>query len=106
MTRKSPSRRQRDLAPIHPHAAAVDIGARIHVAAVSPRCDPEPVRTFGTFTGELQRLADWFEQCRVTMVALESTGVYWPALRDPHPTRLRGGGGQCPRGQAGAGPQD
>jgi hypothetical protein len=35
------------------------------VAAVSPRCDPEPVRTFGTFTGDLQRLADWVEQCRI-----------------------------------------
>jgi len=80
MTRQSPSRRQRDLAPIHPHAAAVDIGARMHVAAVSPRSDPEPVRTFGTFTGDLQRLADWFEQCRVTTVALESTGVYWIPL--------------------------
>jgi transposase len=80
MTRQSPSRRQRDLAPIHPHAAAVDIGARMHVAAVSPRSDPELVRTFGTFTGDLQRLADWFEQCRVTTVALESTGVYWIPL--------------------------
>jgi len=80
MTRKSPSRLQRDLAPVHPHAAAVDIGARMHVAAVSPRCDSEPVRTFGTFTGDLQRLADWFEQCRVATVALESTGVYWIPL--------------------------
>ena len=26
----------------------------MHVAAVSPRCDPDPVRTFGTFTGDLQ----------------------------------------------------
>jgi transposase len=80
MTRKSPSRLARDLAPVHPHAAAVDIGARMHVAAVPPRCDPEPVRTFGTFTGDLQRLADWFEQCGVTTVALESTGVYWIPL--------------------------
>ncbi|WP_404294811.1 IS110 family transposase (plasmid) [Microvirga sp. RSM25] len=80
MTRKSPSRLQRELAPIHPHAAAVDIGARMHVAAVLLRCDPEPVRTFGTFTGDLQRLADWFEQCRVATVALESTGVSWIPL--------------------------
>jgi transposase len=52
----------------------------MQVAAVSSRCDPEPVRTFGTFTGDLQRLADWFEQCRVTTVALGSTGVYWIPL--------------------------
>jgi transposase len=35
------------------------------------------VRTFGTFTGDLQRLADWFERCGVRTVAMESTGVYW-----------------------------
>src|SRR4051794_11433575 len=80
MKRKTPSRRKRDFAPVHPHAAAVDIGATLHVAAVSPRCDPEPVRTFGTFTGDLHRLADWFEQCGVKTVAIESTGVYWIAL--------------------------
>src|SRR4051812_15863660 len=45
-----------------------------------PQCDPEPVRTFGTFTGDLHRLADWFEQCGVKRVAIESTGVYWIAL--------------------------
>src|SRR4051794_4276980 len=73
MPRKPPPRLQRDLAPVHPHAAAVDIGARMHVAAVSPGCDSEPVRTFGTFPGDLQRLADWFEQCRVATGALEST---------------------------------
>jgi hypothetical protein len=39
--------------------------------------DPEPVRSFGTFTGDLDRLADWFEQCGVRTVAMESTGVYW-----------------------------
>jgi hypothetical protein len=50
------SNRQRDLSP--PDAAAIDIGATMHVAAVSPYRDPEPVRTFGTVTGELHRLAD------------------------------------------------
>ncbi|MPR13570.1 hypothetical protein [Microvirga tunisiensis] len=80
MPRTSPSRLARDLTPVHSHAAAVDIGATMHVAAVSPRCDPEPVRTFGTFTGDLQRLADWFEPCRVATVALEATGVSWIPL--------------------------
>src|ERR1700751_4453844 len=55
-----------------------NIGSRMHVAAVSPDRDPsEPVRTFGTFTGDLQRLADWFERCGVRTIAMESTGVYW-----------------------------
>jgi transposase len=63
--------------PTHPDAAAIDIGARMHVAAVPPDRDGEPVRTFGTCTGDLQRLADWFERCGVRTVAMESTGVYW-----------------------------
>ncbi len=70
-------RRKRDISPTHPHAAAIDIGATLHVAAVGPDQDPEPVRSFGTFTGDLHRLADWFEQCGVRTVAMESTGVYW-----------------------------
>src|SRR4051794_7704286 len=71
------SNRRRDLSPVHPDAAAIDIGATMHVAAVSPDRDPEPVRTFGTVTGELHRLADWFETCRIRTIAMESTGVYW-----------------------------
>ena len=34
-------------------------------------------RSFGTFTRDLLRLADWLAECGVTHVALESTGVYW-----------------------------
>jgi hypothetical protein len=45
------------------NAAAIDIGATLHVAAVGPDRDPEPVRSFGTFRGDLHRLADWFKQC-------------------------------------------
>ena len=70
-------RRKRDISPTHPNAAAIDIGATLHVAAVGPDQDPEPVRSFGTFTGDLHRLADWFQQCGVRTVAMESTGVYW-----------------------------
>ena len=49
----------------------------MHVAAVDPDDNSEPVRSFGTFTGDLQRLADWFKQCGIRTVAMESTGVYW-----------------------------
>jgi transposase len=34
-------------------------------------------RRFGTFTQDLLRLADWLRECRVTHVAMESTGAYW-----------------------------
>src|SRR6202040_3429002 len=34
-------------------------------------------KRFGTFTRDLLQLGDWLEQCGVTHVAMESTGVYW-----------------------------
>jgi len=49
----------------------------MHMAAVDPDRDPESVRSFGTFTGDLHRLADWFVGCGVKTVVMESTGVYW-----------------------------
>jgi transposase len=54
----------------------------MHMAAVGPVCDPEPVRSFGTFTGDLHRLADWFAACGVKTVVMESTGVYWIPIYD------------------------
>src|SRR5947209_6845266 len=78
MAQAKRSRPTRDIAPTHPRAAAIDIGATMHVAAVEVDQDPEqPVRSFGTFTGDLQLLADWFARCGVRTVAMESTGVYW-----------------------------
>jgi transposase len=74
-TKKSHSKR--DISPTHLNAAAIDIGATMHVAAVRPDKFSEPVRSLGTFTGDLHRLADWFTKCGVRTVAMESTGVYW-----------------------------
>ena len=71
------SRSRRELSPVHPDAAAIDIGARMHVAAVGPDRDTDAVRTFQTFTDDLHRLADWFVRCGIKTVAMESTGVYW-----------------------------
>jgi transposase len=76
------SRNSPELPRVHPAAAAIDIGARIHVAAVGPDRDPEPVRTFNTFTNDLHRLADWFARCGVKTVVMASTGVYWIPIFD------------------------
>ena len=62
---------------IHPNAAGLDIGSAEIWAAVAPDRTAEPVRKFGTFTPDLQALADWLIACGVDTVALESTGVYW-----------------------------
>jgi transposase len=67
----------RTLAKVHAHAGAIDIGATMHMAAVDPECSAESVQSFGAFTVDLVRLADWFEACGVETVAMESTGVYW-----------------------------
>jgi hypothetical protein len=73
---KRPGRR-REFALVHPDAAATGTGATMHMAAAGPDCDPEPVRSFGTFTGDVHRLADWFAGFGVKTVVMESTGVYW-----------------------------
>jgi transposase len=77
MSQTKRSRKSRGLSPVHPAAAAIDIGATMHTAAVGPDRDKEPVRTFRTFTGDLERLADWFARCGIKTIAMESTGVYW-----------------------------
>jgi transposase len=65
------------MAMVHPNAAAIDIGATTHMAAVGADRTSDPVQSFGTFTGDLHRLADWFAECGVKTVVMESTGVYW-----------------------------
>jgi transposase len=62
---------------INRYAAGIDIGSRSHFVAVPEGTDEKPVREFSTFTGDLERLADWVIACDVTTVAMESTGVYW-----------------------------
>lgn len=67
----------RVLPTVHPRAAGLDVGSTFHVVAVPPEVSDEPVRTFRSFTGDLQRLAEWLREVGVTTIAMESTGVYW-----------------------------
>ena len=67
---------------VHPNAAGIDVGNSAHYVAVRPDRDANPVRRFECFTADLHRLADWLQQCGVTTVALQSTGVYWLPLYD------------------------
>src|SRR6202161_605131 len=77
MSQTKKSGTSRNLSPAHSAAAAIDIGATMHVAAVGPYRNEQPVRTFRTFTGGPQRLADWFADCGIKTIVMESTGVYW-----------------------------
>lgn len=65
---------------VNPHAAGIDIAARMHAVAVPPGRDSQQVRMFGAFTDDLQAIAGWLKDCQVTTVAMESTGVYWKPL--------------------------
>jgi transposase len=72
---------------LHPDTAGIDIGATEVYVCVPLDRDPQPIRRFGTFTEDLHALADWLQQCRVTSVAMESTGVYWIPLYQVLETR-------------------
>ena len=82
-----------DLTVTHRQAAGIDVHAAVHFVAVAaadvpagfvnPDAKlPAGVRKFGAYTGDLQVLAAWLKDCRVTTVAMESTGVFWIPLYD------------------------
>lgn len=62
---------------LHPNAAGIDVGADELFVAVPEGRDPEPIRSFPTFTRDLNSLAAWLQSCGVDTVAMESTSVYW-----------------------------
>ena len=81
------------LAIANPHAAGIDVHSREHwvcVPATSAPAKPKDhpanlaanVRAFGACTADLELLADWLDECGITTVAMESTGVYWIPLYD------------------------
>jgi transposase len=65
---------------VHPDAAGVDAGSEQHYVSVPEDRCAEPVRMFGTFTSDLEALAQWLIECDVKTVAIEATGVYWIPL--------------------------
>lgn len=69
-----------DLAVVNPHAAGIDAGSASHLVSVREDRSDAPVRTFGTFTEDLNDLARWLVSCGVKTVAIEATGVYWVPL--------------------------
>jgi transposase len=69
--------KRRSLAKVNAAAAGIDVGATFHVVAVPPGRTEKSVRSFRSFTGDLQALADWLQEVGITTVAMESTGVYW-----------------------------
>ena len=83
-TKKTVRTRKKNTASLkrksNPNAAGIDLGATVHYVAVPEQRDPQPVRHFGTLTEDLQSIADWLTECKITTVAMEATGVYWIPL--------------------------
>jgi transposase len=65
------------VACMEPNAAGIDVGATEIYVAVPPGRAAESVRTFKTFTEDLNQMAAWLLHCGITSAAMESTGVYW-----------------------------
>src|SRR5579862_7958224 len=74
---KSKNKDRQTMSVLNPNAAAIDVGATMHMAAVRADRALEPVRSFGTFTADLHRLVNWFTECGVETIVMESTSVYW-----------------------------
>jgi len=78
--RQRAQRERAQLQQINLFAAGIDVGSRSHFVAVPADLTAEPVREFASFTGDLERLADWLVELGIQTVAMESTGVYWIPL--------------------------
>ena len=75
--------REQKLEILRPDAAGIDCGAEEHYVAVPVdrvSAGQPTVRCFSAFTEGLDAAVDWLKECRVTTVAMESTGVYWIPL--------------------------
>ena len=75
-------RRQQAMQVVHPDCAGIDVGKSAHYVAVAESASEHPVRTFGSFTDDLEAMAAWLRSCGVDIVAMEATGVYWIPLFD------------------------
>jgi len=76
-SKRGSQKKATEQAVFQPNAAGIDIGAREIFVAVPSDRDQHPVRKCGTFTSDLDQMAEWLVSCGITTVAMESTGVYW-----------------------------
>jgi transposase len=67
---------------VHRDAAGIDIGNESHFVAVPTGRGEQAVQEFGSWTGDLQRMAAWLKGCGIRTVAMQSTGVYWIAVQE------------------------
>ncbi len=76
-SKTSDKRSTRAIEAINPNAAGIDIGSAKHYVAVGADKSETPICSFGCYTPDLVKMAEWLKGCGITTVAMESTGVYW-----------------------------
>jgi transposase len=67
---------------VNRHAAGIDIGNQSHYVAVPAGRDEPAVREFGSWTADLEKMAQWLKACGIETVVMQSTGVYWMGAYD------------------------
>src|SRR5437870_3910358 len=70
----------RSLPVMRPNAGGIDMGSMEIFVAVPADRDPESVRSFPTFTQDLNALADWREQGRFDSMGMDTTVGCWIPL--------------------------
>lgn len=58
----------------------LDVHKQSVVACIMGKGLKKEIRTFGTFTCDLEALKQWLKRNGITHIALESTGVYWKPI--------------------------
>lgn len=63
---------------IHPNAGGIDIGA----SKIFLGIEGKEVKSFDTFTEDLEKAGDYLLENGISTIAMEATGVYWVVLYD------------------------
>src|SRR5215831_9570206 len=74
---------RQEMASKYRRCCGMDVHKRsVTVCVLPPDGKPEGAkrRSFRTFTRDLQQMRAWLKKCKVTEIAMESTGQYWRAL--------------------------
>lgn len=83
MTRNNDSK---ILSVVHPVCCGLDVHKKIIVATLvsnnSSGSEDSLTKEFGTFTDELKELRDWLLSHECSVVAMESTGIYWRCVHN------------------------
>ncbi len=70
----------KSLPVIYPNAAGIDISSKEYYVSVNPGVANQSIRSFGSFTEDLELIASWLKECGTDTVAMEATGIYWVSL--------------------------